>query len=197
MRPMTLVQKQSLWETWTKKMIFADRGVYNIAPRHQVMRHFVGKGLMPFVRSKGYIFNKDAKELTKTFLRYLFALYIGEKVIFNYAYKCDEFNEHFQEFDHRFDTQELEPFWERWGSIEDFDDGRYAEKVKSILPYFIWANLNLEGSPAYQDLEKLFDEIEEMEAAQGFRKEAKGKDDPYHGDSSNGYLPGYRHKDNS
>lgn len=192
---MTAAQKQQLWESWGRKMIFADRGVYNIAPRQQVIYHFITRGLIPFVRGKGYVFNKDAKALTISFLRYLFALYIGDKVIFQNHYSDKEYEEHFQEFEDRFDMLELEPFWNRWGTIEDFDEDHYAAKVKAVLPYFIWASIDLESSPAYKSLEKLFDEIEEMENAQGFRKETKGKDDAYLGDSLTAYSSGYRHKD--
>jgi hypothetical protein len=159
-------------------MIYADRGVYNIAPRHLVIRNFVQKGLMPFVRSKGYVFQGDATRVSNSLLRYLFAVYLDDKVLFKNPHK-HQFEDHFDEFEHRFDTLEMEPFWERWDCIEDFQRGNFGERVKYTLPYFIWASLDLEGSPAYKKLEAIFAELDEIE-----RKETKGKEDPYLHDTS-------------
>jgi hypothetical protein len=181
-RPRTKVEKQRLWETWTRKVIYADRGVYNIAPRHLVIRNFVQKGLIPFVRSKGYIFSGDATRITNSLLRYLFALYIGDTVQFKNPHK-NVYKDYFDEFEHKFDTLEMEPFWDKWDCIEDFQEGQFGEPFKYTFPYFVWASLDLQGSPAFKKLEALFQEIDEMEEAQQ-RKEAKGKDDPYLHDSS-------------
>ena len=181
-RVLTPQEKQRRWETWTQQLIYADLGVYNIAPRYLVIRNFVQKGLYPFVRSKGYTLQGDTTRISNSFLRYLFALYIGDTVKFKNPHKNVD-KEHFDEFEHRFDSMEMEPFWEKWGCIEDFQDGNFGEKAKYTLPYFLWASLNLEGSPAYRKLEDLFKEIEEMEIAIE-RKESKAKDDPYLHDSS-------------
>ena len=112
-------QQQLLWEAWTRQPIFADRGVYNIAPRHVVIRDFVKNGIIPFVKRKGYIFNSDEKNITHTFLRYLFVLYQGQKVKFKNPHK-KILIDHVQEFYHRFDSLEVEEFWEQWNHIQDF-----------------------------------------------------------------------------
>lgn len=180
---MSTVEKQRLWETWTRKMIYADRGVYNIAPRYLVIRNFVQKGLIPFARRKGYVFQDDATRISNSLLRYLFALYVGDTVKFKNPHH-KEYEEHFDEFEHRFDFTEMEPFWEEWGCIEDFETGNFGEKAKYTLPYFVWASLNLQGSPAYKKLEAVFKEIEESEMTPAERREAKGKEDPYLQDSA-------------
>ena len=179
---LTKQQKQSIWEKWTRQTIYADRGVYNIAPRHLVMKDFVLRGLIPFVRAKGYVFREKPALVYNSFLRLLFAYSLREKVIFKNNNKGYN-REHFDEFEHRFDTMEMEPFWEQWGFIQDFEDGSYGEKVKYVLPYFIWASIQLENSSAYIQLENLFDELNEIEASQRL-KETKAKDDPYLQDSS-------------
>jgi hypothetical protein len=180
---MSTVEKQRLWETWTRKTIYADRGVYNIAPRHLVIRNFVQNGLIPFVRRKGYFFQGNVSSITNSLLRYLFALYVGDTVKFKTPH-CNVYEEHFEEFEHRFDFTEMEPFWEQWECIEDFETGNFGEKAKYTLTYFIWASLDLRGSPAYKKLEAIFKEIEESEMTPAERKEAKGKEDPYLHDSS-------------
>ena len=177
----TKIQKQNLWETWIRQNIYADDGVYNVAPRHEVMRHFIEKGVFPFVQKKGYRFRENPQKVTNSFLRYLFAVYLNEKIQFLNPHK-DEDSSHFDEFDHVFDTMEMEPFWEKWGSIQDFAPDHYAEKVRSTIPYFIWASLNLTNSPAYIKLEKIMNEVDEFEITN--RKESKAKEDPYLQESS-------------
>ena len=176
----TLVQKQTMWETWVRETIFADDGVYNYSSRHAVMFDFIQKGVMPYVKRKGYVFKTDAKDITLSFLRYLFALHLGEKVIFLDPHKNED-KLHFEEFEHKFDTMEMEAFWERWGTIEDFH--HYAKKVIYLLPFFIWAQIHLQYSPAYTKLERLLDEVDDMENTKR-TKESKGKEDPYLHDSS-------------
>ncbi len=173
----TLKQKQELWEKWTRETIFADDGVYNYGPRHLVIRDFVQRGLMPFVRNKGYSFSNNSEKVTKSLLRYLFALYLDEKVIFKNPHK-EDYDDHFDEFEHVFDFVEMEPFWDRWGSIQDFGQDRYAYKFQATLPYFVWAHLNLQNSPRYIKLEKQFDEVEEMEKELR-QRDPKHKEDPY------------------
>lgn len=172
----TKVEKQRLWERWTREIIFMDGGVTNYAPRHCVMREFIYRGVVPFLKAKGYT-TKDPKQITLSFLRYLFTLYLGQKVRFLNPYK-KESNDHLVEFEDRFDTMEMEPFWKRWGSIQDFEEGRYAHEVRYTLPYFLWTQIVLQSSPAYIKLERILDELDEMENIVR-PKESKGKEDPY------------------
>lgn len=180
---LTKQEKQSRWLPWLNTPIYADRGVYAIAPRHLVIRNFVQRGLIPFVRRKGYVFAGDVSQLSMSLLRYLFALSVGDTVKFKNPHQT-VYPDHFDEFEHRFDSMELEPFWDQWGCIEDFEEGRFGERLKVTLPYFIWASLNLKASPAYQKLEALFKELDESEMTPAERKEAKLKEDPYLQDSS-------------
>ena len=176
-------EQQRRWDAWVRKPIFADAGVYNIRPRHVVIRNFVANGLIPFVKAKGYVFAKDITGITNSLLRYLFALSEGKKVIFKNPYK-EYIRDHRIEFDHRFDSLEIEEFWERWNDIEDFQDGRFGNCLQYTLPFFLWVSIDLERSPTFVLIEKALDEIEELEEAQYGKKELKGKDDPYLHDTS-------------
>ena len=173
----TRFQNQNLWEQWVRKPIFADSGVYAIGSRYSVLRNFVEEGLFPFVEKKGYLFYESPKKVTLNLLRYMFALYRGQKVILKDPHK-DIFKDHIYEFEHRFDTFEMEKFWERWKDIEDFQEGRYAYQLQFTLPQFLWLSLNIEESPITLKIEAILDEGAEMEE-QDWRKESKGKEDPY------------------
>ena len=174
MRSLSDVQKQEMWESWVRKPIYGDDGVYNVGPRYAVLEHFVKRGLFPFVKSKGFRLRGDEPKVLKSFLRYLFEVFLGSKVRFTNPYpNC--LRDHKEEFDHRFDSLELEVFWDRWGSIQDFQEDAYAFQVRYTLPLFLWAWIDLENSPICIKIESILDEVEEYEAT----REPRGKDDPY------------------
>lgn len=175
-------EKQELWEKWVRTPIFADAGVYNIGSRYAVIRNFVEKGLFPFVKRKGYLFFESPQKVTLSLLRYMFALYTGQQVIFKNPHK-GIFHDHVLEFEHQFDFTEMEEFWSVWNSIEDFQDGRYAHDVQYTLSCFLWPSLNIKDSPITIKIEKILDEVEEMEA-QEWKKDSKGREDPYLHESS-------------
>ena len=175
--------QQLRWETWVRQPIFATAGVYQISPRYSILFDFVQKGLVPFVKAKGYVFAKDTEGITLSLLRYLFALSQGERVKFNNPHKgCAQ--EHILEFEHRFDTLELDDFWERWGSIQDFQDGAYGYELRYSLPSFLWANLELKRSPIYEEIERALAELDEYEESIYGKKNPKERDDPYLQDTS-------------
>lgn len=178
----TKKQKEALWNSWVSKPIFADSGVYNIAPRHLIIRNFVEKGLFPLARRKGYLFSNDVQRTTNSLLRYMFALWLGQTVIFKNPHK-GILKDHELEFEHRFDGMELEEFWEKWKHIEDFQEGGYASRLQYTLPAFLWASMNIEQSPITMKIEAIYDEIEEQEERDR-KKEAKGKEDIYLQESS-------------
>lgn len=176
-------EKQKRWETWFRTQIYADHGTHSYGPRHLVIRDFVRRGLFPFVRAKGYVFSGDIEKVTISLLRYMFALHEGDKVIFKNPHS-KFVQDHVNEFEHRFDSMELEEFWKRWNCIEDFQEYRYAHELHYTLTNFLWPSIDLERSPIFLQIEKALDEIEEWEEIQFARKEHKGRDDPYLHDSS-------------
>ena len=171
-------QKEALWSSWVSKPIFGDGGVVNIAPRHVIIHQFVEKGIFPFVKRKGYIFSNNAPRVTKSLLHYMFALYLGEKVRFVNSHK-GILKDHVDEFEHRFDSLEIEEFWEQWNSIQDFQDGSYASCLQHTLPGFLWYHINIEQSPITLKIESILDEIEEQEEYERRKKDTKAKEDAY------------------
>lgn len=176
----TRAEKQAIWEKWVRKPIFTDSGVYNIAPRHMVMRHFIERGVIPLVRAKGFSLQYDGKKLTVKYLQYLFALYLGDKVLFKRAASPKEY---FDEFEYHLDTGMMIDFWNKWGCIEDFEEGGYANEARYTLTAFLWSVLDFESSPKFIWLNKILNELDEMEREKE-RKEQKGKEDPYLRESS-------------
>lgn len=178
----SLVSPQTLWNQWIRTPIFADSGVYTISSRYSVIRNFVTQALVPFVRGKGYLFTANPEQVTLSLLRYMFALYTGKKVKFKNPHTT-VIDDHVLEFEHRFDSLELEEFWSRWSSIEDFQEGRYAHTIQYTLPQFLWASININDSPITIKIEKILEDVDEMEA-HTWKKDSRGKEDPYLHESS-------------
>lgn len=177
MRKLCKKEKAALWDSWVRKPIFADDGVYNIAPRHVVMSDFIKYGVFPFMRKKGYRMRLDPAKVTASFLRYLFEVYLGSTIRMNDAYpNC--LQDHRDEFDHRLDSLALEEFWEAWGSIEDFQEFHYAYNVRFSLTEFLWYWIDLYNSPITIKIETILDEVDNIEGVQRSR-EPRGKEDPY------------------
>ena len=178
----TIYQKQELWERWVRQPIFLGKST-ETAPRYTTILNFVEKGVIPFVRKKGYLLREKGDVITKNLLRYMFSLYLEEKVIFQNPHP-EAFLEDIQEFDDQFDSIAVEHFWETWGFIQDFHEGVYAEKIRYTLPAFLWTQIDLENSPRVIQLERLFHEILEMENYEYFKQNPRAKDDPYLHDTS-------------
>lgn len=174
--------EQRLWLSWIRNPIFADAGVQNIAPRIDVIHEFIVRGLFPWVKSKGYEFAYPSKEITLSLLRYMFSLSLGKKVVFKNPHKSVH-QDHRFEFEHRFDTLELEAFWKRWSCIEDFTEGNSASTLQFTLPDFLWASIDLSNSPITSKIESIMKEINEYEGEEligiPVKRESKGKEDPY------------------
>lgn len=175
--------KRKLWDKWIRQPVYLDDGVYNIVPRYNMVKYFLQKALIPFVESKGYLFSKNFEGLYTSLLQYMFALYLDQKVRFKPAHEGVA-QEHVDEFDYRFDSLEIEEFWEKWGSIEDFRMDGYASEIRYTLSSFIWVNLDLDRSPRVIQLSNLLRELDEAEQTDYGKKDPKGKDDPYLQDAS-------------
>ena len=109
-------EKRKLWDKWIRAPIYMDDGVYNIVPRYNMVKYFLQTGLIPFVTAKGYVFTKTFDGLYTSLLQYLFALYLNQNVRFK-TFDKGVAQEHIDEFDYRFDTVEMDNFWEKWGQI--------------------------------------------------------------------------------
>lgn len=174
---------QEAWEKWVRTPIFATAGIYAVGPRYAVLHEFVQRGLFPFVTGKGYVFAKDVKGITMSLLRYLFALWQGKHVKFYDPHKgCQP--EHGLEFEHRFDTLVLDEFWDQWGGIQDFESDSYGYPLRYTLPFFVWANLDLNRSSIYAEVETALHDLEEYEESIYGKRNPRERDDPYLQDTS-------------
>lgn len=160
------------WGFWINEPIFTDEGVYTILKRKQAIHLFCYEGLIPFVEAAGYKFYLNDKELFIAMLRLLYKLQQGAKVqplLVDIPY----FEEQYGYFHHKLDTEAWTHFWNKWGSLQDFEKDRYAYCMQYELAEFVWSWIDFDRSPSAQRLH------EELEYDEYQEEVAKGKDDPY------------------
>lgn len=178
----SIYEKQDLWDLWVRQSIYIGKSL-ETAPRYLAIQYFVKQGLLPFVREKGYAIKGKAEDIAMRVLQYMFALYLDEKVVFQNPHP-DAYMEDIQEFDDQFDSMELEHFWNTWGYLQDFQEDAYAEKFRYTLPAFVWTQIDLENSSRVIEMEKIFQELMEIENYEYLKQNPRAKDDPYLHDTS-------------
>lgn len=178
----TIYQKQELWELWVRQPLYIKNS-NETACRYAIILNFVEEGIFPFVREKGYLLKDKATTITKSLLRYMFALYLDQKVVFQNAHP-DAFLEDIQEFEDQFDGLELETFWESWSSIQDFQEDRYAHSLQFTLPTFLWSHIDLENSPRVIQMERIIGEVLDMENYEYMKQNPRAREDQYLHDTS-------------
>lgn len=166
-----------MWDYWINEPVFLDGGVMNIVKRKQAISIFVKEGLLPLLESAGFRCVYTDVQLIHILLSILYRLYEGKDII---PYQRSEQNiqEHQWLYEHRLDSFAWNRFWKRWGSSQDFEEGRFGECLRFKLPTLVWSWIDLDQSPASIGLEK---ELEEQEYQD---EHSKGKEDPYLQDHS-------------
>lgn len=160
------------WDYWINESVFLDKGVTNIVKRKQAIYIFVKEGLLPLVESKGYKLILNEVQLTKTILQMLYFLREGKQIKPQPLEDCIP-EEHYDYFEHVFDSFVWDTFWKKWGELQDFEEGGCGESLRISLHTFLWSWVHFDLSDAVFKLER------ELEADEYYEEGSKGKDDPY------------------
>ena len=70
----------TLWLNWINEPIFMDKGITDIQKRKHAYAYFCIEGLIPFLKSKGYIFEASSMNVAVHLLRLLYHIYKGHCV---------------------------------------------------------------------------------------------------------------------
>lgn len=157
---------------WLNEPIYTDSGVTSIEKRKHAIHSFCTRGLIPLLESHGYKFRFSDGDLYKNVIALLFNLFEGQKVK-PYGIEINNQEEQYDTFCYSLDTDTWDHFWKTWGTIQDFEEDRYAHRLVYELPGFVWSWLDFEHSPT---VVKLYAELEDVETME---EGSKGRDDPY------------------
>jgi hypothetical protein len=160
------------WGYWLNESIFTDEGVVNLLKRKHALYLFCYEGLIPFVESAGYKFRFAEGELYRVLLRLLYTMYQRKQVV-PILNDCQYYQDQYDYFSYKLDTEMWQTFWKQWGSFQDFAVDGYAHKLHYDIAEFVWSWIDTESSPTALALYRELEEIDYYDEA------AKGKDDPY------------------
>ncbi len=161
-----------LFKYWIEEPIFVDKGVINIWKRKDALYSFCEEGIIPLIEKSGYRFKFNKAHLYKCIVNVVFTYFQGKSVA-PYPVEDPYVVEQYDLYSYSLDSFVWENFWERWGTMQDFQEDGFAYKLRSVLPELLWSWIDLEISPKSIALHNELEEFEESE--EGF----KGKDDPY------------------
>lgn len=164
---------QSRWSLWIQEPIALSEAGLTPVVRSDAIRQLCEEGLLPLLRSSGYILRISPRELCRQVLLVVYALSEGRTVLPNSRDEEPYAADQYQEYCQRLDSQAWDLLWEQWGALQDFQEHRRTSKVRYLLPELLWSWMDLERSPTAVSLVKSLEEQEAHEEA------TKGKEDPY------------------
>ena len=165
------------WMNWLKEELVSGE------ERQWVLRSFVYQGLVPFIKSKGYVFACSNETLVATIARELFYIRGGRRL--KKQWHSPAFNRYTEEDESHFhyilNEESWDEFWEGWEKL--FDEN--SVKERNIVQNAVWTCLDLERSPQTAELYEGYDTNGQEEVTQ-FKPRASGYD-PYLIDMAEGY----------
>ncbi len=166
-----------LWVRFCQEPIYADKGVYNIDKRKEIIYDFCRYGIIPFLATEGYVLEVNAEQLCIRILKVLWALRNKQIVIPLQQNFEDYHEEHQRVYNDTLDHHAWATFWRSWSDIQDFETP-YGILFKYKLPELLWSWMDLPNCSKSDIIEQYLyeDEIQEQLA--------KRRDDPYVVDNS-------------
>jgi hypothetical protein len=145
-------------------------------PRRLAYRVLVEDGLIPFLKTHGYVIACDGFRLSECIARAIYRKKLSH-IPYNNAFRKEDYNY----FSHitSFEDKGWEPFWESW-SFGDFTEDHIGNRV--LVECCVWSVLNLKNSPTTDIVDDILG-LHEEEHMESIRDK-----DPYLIDAANGYF---------
>jgi hypothetical protein len=139
-----------------------------IIRRREWIREFVGNGLYPWVKSKGYVWAVSEVQLRNAIATGLYenmgVSYLSS--VWNYPVSNTETHEYDKShFYHVLSLDEWDKFWVTWGNMSDVsNDNSRGQDRRFDIQEFIWGQLDLVNSPQTAILDEMLeDPVDEEE----------------------------------
>lgn len=165
---LSVLRRNRFWVNWLDQEINYGTERW---PRQSVIYCFVAEDLVPFVKSFGYFFSTNEKQLAQIIARELFHCLCNKnkKLVWHSRKHNHSFREEdFQHFNDLFDTYAWERFWKRTMKWDDIEENIQAQ---SIIEYAVWTCINIEDSPQTFILNRMLNDGENDEDSDSYTKE--------------------------
>lgn len=147
---MVLIHNEVMWDKWLNEMVYMDTSHEYLLPRWKAIELISCEGLIPFIEQNGYYFKDTSHKITKNLMYLMFSYHINNKLQCNNT-QIGWNTEHYNMYCDVLDFEKWDDFWNRWGSMEDFNG--YAYIIRYQLKNFVWNWLNLERCLTTQEIE--------------------------------------------
>ena len=148
------------FNNWVNEPIRGLGGQY-VENRSWFIEDFVRDGLQPFLLENSYTLDKNLKKFPKKLALlwfYMEKAYLMNKIV---SYGKPNHRNHTydrEKFFHIFDSDVFNNFLDKW-AIEGFLDGSsLGSKINSEIKWFIYCWIDLESSPAREEIDKILNE---------------------------------------
>jgi hypothetical protein len=145
---------------WVNEPIRGLGGQY-VENRSWFIEDFVRYGLEPFLLENSYTLDKNLKKFPRKLALlwfYMEKAYLTNKIVSYGKPKHRDHNYDRDKFFHIFDSDIFNNFLDKW-AIEGFlDASSLGSKINSEIKWFIYCWIDLDSSPAREEIDKILNE---------------------------------------
>jgi hypothetical protein len=147
-------------ELWLNEMVWC--GFFDYTKRKTVLWRFTKYGLIPFLKSHGYVLYPDEKKLSTGIASVIFHNWGHTLLTPVFVHRDDDYGiEHKQHFNDVIGPDAWNTFWDTWSWWEDvsLDSERGLYRRLDIQEY-CWSQLDLSSSAQTRILEEMIEQDE-------------------------------------
>ena len=135
-----------------------EKNCYNISRRITIWK-FTVKGLIPFLKSHGYVFNVHPKHISTGIATLLFHNKGHTLLVPMHIQRNDDYSiEHKQHYNHVIDESEWNILWNDWSFWDDVSlDYPHGTYRRMDIQEYCWSQIDLDSSEQTRIVEEFID----------------------------------------
>lgn len=158
-------KKEAPWKTWLHEYVYADiRDASSYMKRYECFAYFCKEGLVPFVKSHGYIFSLDrnlANDIANFFFQNCKEDFVQQPFHRRFYKKIHDDID----FDHYITKgipqEDWDLFWNQWMHMTDFYDDNFRNRYP--IHILVYNRLDLEHSATTKKLTVILEDEEDQD----------------------------------
>ncbi len=173
---------ETQFRSWLDEPTYISKG-HEYAPRKYVLYWFV-EDLCDFIKSNGYVFRAQVKDIAQDWARALFRAQMNLKSR-PFELNPDHSFEDYDWYCHRFDYQAIEPFYLKWSETDDFTLNPSSWRLLHSAFDFAWGYINIKASSETQKVDEMVEYSESDDDGGTRHRTGRNPADPYLEDQAN------------
>jgi hypothetical protein len=173
---------ESQFRSWLDESTYISKG-HEYAPRKYVLYWFV-EDLCDFVKSKGYVFRAQVKDMAQDWARSLFRAHKNLKSR-SFEQNPDHTFDDYDWYSHRLDYITTEPFFKKWSDTDDFSLNHSSSMLLYCAFDFAWGYINIRASSETLKVDEMVENSESDEDGTIRHRVTRNPADPYLEDQAN------------